>query len=123
MNKPLENVSLDTRMNVFQERLANAKTEKEIATVLWDLSLDREVLEELRKINPNLAIQVDASVMRHWLPRGTPRKIIMAVMLIVGILGAFSSGWMLLFVVAALAFSPRVIGELAILIGTLKNNP
>ena len=77
---------------------------------------DRATKENMRGVRDQLA----GYQLSFWLPRGYIRKALMFLFVTVAVIGAvrFSSFW-LLFLVLAPAFSPRVVGEAAILLGRL----
>ena len=76
--------------------------------------------EERAKLNRTVEM-LAGSLMSYWLPPTLGRRVLMFVFLAVGVLGAILwTPWLGLFVILGAMFSPRMMGEVLVLVATLR---
>lgn len=84
---------------------------------LRDDSLTTEQRQQLERTESMLA----GYQMSFWLPTTMIRKVLMALFLAVGVIGAFQwNPWFGLFILLSCSFSPRIVGEVLYFIGKLS---
>jgi hypothetical protein len=88
--------------------------------ILNDKNLSLEEKREFEVIHTQLA----GALLSTWLPAGFGRKFAITLMIVVAIYFFIQYEYILGFIVLILAcmFSPRIIGEAAVLIGKIKGN-
>ena len=80
-----------------------------------DLSQD-----EREKIKQNI-VRISGQLLSTWLPAGFMRKILMLAFILIGFLGFFSQfQWLICSFILAGMFSPRLVGETAIIVGYVR---
>jgi hypothetical protein len=91
------------------------------------LELIREALQEDHLTNEQRqdlersASEIAGYLARSWLPQALWRKVIMSLSLGIGILGTLLwSPWFVLLVLHGGLFSPRIVGEVSVVIGKLS---
>lgn len=95
------------------------KEYKEINELLKNTDLLEEERKALEKRKIILAV-IDAN---RWLPMDNGRKIIMLIILIIGISGVMTGAIKWLFILLILPFfSPKIIMNIAIMVGRIKGN-
>jgi hypothetical protein len=73
--------------------------------------------EEREKLDLDIA-RISGQLLSPWLPLGIMRKILMSVFILIGFLGFISQyQWLIYSFIIAGFFSPRVVGETAMMIG------
>ena len=79
---------------------------------------------EERKNFENLHAELAGALLSSWLPIGGGRKFIMLIIALVAIYFLLQSAYLLMIITLIILcmFSPRIIGEIAILIGKAKGN-
>jgi hypothetical protein len=84
---------------------------------------NKELADELERVNPGIKAQMAGYLLRPWLPHGATRKIIMIIIVIVALIGGVKYGQNLFFLLLLLlpCFSPRIVGEISLFIGKLSN--
>lgn len=89
---------------------------KELNKVLQDENLSQEERETLELH----VARVSGLLLNTWLPIGVMRKTFMLSFILIGFAGFFSSNqWLFFSFLIAGIFSPRLIGEIALLIGEI----
>jgi hypothetical protein len=97
---------------------------REIVELINQLCKDNAFLpEKQRQELDRVASMIAGYLMRPWLPGGLTRKVLMFLLLIIGLIGALKwSLWFGLLIIFAATFSPRLVGESLLFIGTLSGN-
>lgn len=96
-------------------------SKQEIRKGLRELSQHQDILDEMEKADPDIKAKIAGVIMSTWLPYGWFRRFVMFVLLAICILGGLFVDvkfFLLVFLIAF--FSPRIVGEVAIFIGYLK---
>jgi len=93
------------------------KTLEQIQRMLEDETLTDDERQELEMHAAKLA----GTLLSTWLPFGLLRKFLMTVFILVAIYGIISGmNWLIFSLVIAGMFSPRLVGEVAYLLGKLS---
>ena len=76
--------------------------------------------EQREKLELDVA-RIAGHLMSSWLPAGIMRKILMLAFILIGFLGFFSQfQWLICSFILAGMFSPRLVGETAIIVGYVR---
>ncbi len=80
----------------------------------------KSLADEMEKVSPGIKAEISGYLLSQWLPSGWGRKIAMAIIFLIAVLGSFKSTWFLLLLLLLPLFSPRIVGEVARFFGKLK---
>jgi hypothetical protein len=125
--KALQEVALtlieEIRANEEVAKRILKEKSREILELISQLRDDDTLPENLRQQFDTTAAMIAGYLMHAWLPTTLIRKILMFLFFIIGIIGIVKwSLWFGLFIVFGAAFSPRIVGEVAYLFGSLRRN-
>src|SRR5258707_12349260 len=81
---------------------------------------NKQLREELERTNPEVIQQMCGFLLSTWFPTRTPQKIWMACEVVLAV-GGFMLGyrWMLFILIFTLASSPRLMGELMVVLRSI----
>lgn len=97
-----------------------SKLNREQYEALRKIGSNPEALDMLEKSSPGTKDLITAVILNRWFPVGWSRRVMMAIILIVALLGSFSSFWFLSLLLLLPLFSPRIAGEIVRFIDLLK---
>jgi len=95
--------------------------DEKIYKILKKISENKEFSDEMEKVSPGIKAQMAGIMCRSWLPFGTTRKVIMAMIVLIALIGTilFDKRWLLILLIAC-TFSPRIMGEFLSVLGLIS---
>jgi hypothetical protein len=117
----LHNVTLSLKEEIRQDEKLFREKSGQLIRLLNQMRADDTLTDEFRQELDELASMIAGASFSYWLPRGKTRKFFMFLSLAIGVLGTIQwSGWFALFIVFAVMFSPRILGEVLFFIGSVR---
>jgi len=97
-----------------------AKVTKDTYRALKHALENRQLMAELRQLDPSLEAQIAGYLLSQWFPVGNGRRLLMAAIAITAVGGALAGHFWLLWLMLLLPFfSPRLVGETVIFLRRL----